>query len=108
MLFNITVCGSPYLGKSCNYNGVDVQRSTRFVQTWGRATRADSNLNPRIARENQRPLAVGHLCAARRLQPRKPRWRGRRVFRGFPEPYIPSRRRDFAGLARLSFLRYMA
>ncbi len=30
MLFNITVCGSLYLGKSCNYNGVRLRRSTRF------------------------------------------------------------------------------
>jgi hypothetical protein len=30
MLFNMTVCGSLYLGKSCNYNGGRLPRSTRF------------------------------------------------------------------------------
>src|SRR6202041_34936 len=108
ILFNITVCGSLYLGKSRNYNGVDVQRSTRFVQTWGRVARADRDLNPHTARGNRRPSAVRPLCATLHSKPQGPRWHGRRVFQEFPKLYIPSRRPDFSGLARRSFLRSMA
>ena len=53
--------------------------------------------NPRIAGENQSPLAVRCLCATRHSEPRKPRWpRGPRAFsENFQCPTFPDTRPGF-------------